>query len=165
MIFFQVIFKNESTQEYLFYEIKLNVKQGGPLAEINLSTCVRIPAIYKLKLENPLKKDVLFNISSNCERLEYEKAVVVEPCSEKIVDITYIPVLPGETDANLEVNTKELGAFLYHLHLEANDPVPEKPIVFKCPLGQSTRRKISLHNYCKSKSDFRVKVILRRLSY
>lgn len=154
----QVVFKNEITNEYLFYNIKLNVKQRGPLEEIKLITCVRLPKIYKLKLENPLKKEVTFTITSNCDRLEYEKAIIVQPCSEKIVDITYLPLLPGVIDVNLEVITKELGVFMYQLCLEAFNAEPEPPLIFKCALGQCAKKKVYLENYCKTKSDCKMKV-------
>ncbi|KAI4465652.1 hypothetical protein MML48_3g00010226 [Holotrichia oblita] len=55
----------------------------------------------------------------------------MQPCSEKIVDITYVPLLPGVMDANLEVTTKELGIFLYHLYLEANNAEPETPLILE----------------------------------
>ncbi|GJQ69846.1 hypothetical protein Trydic_g22394 [Trypoxylus dichotomus] len=153
---FRVIFKNQATKEYLFYEIQLNVNQGGPLAEINLVSCARSPKIHKLTLENPLKKDVTFAISSNCQRLNYPSSITVTPCSEEVIDITYFPLLPGIIDANLEVTTKELGVFLYHFHLEATNPQPEPPVVFKCPLGSATSKKIPLSS--TTRTDFKIKV-------
>lgn len=152
------MFKNEITNEYLFYDVKLNVNQSGPLETIKIVTCARLPKIYKLTLENPLKKEVIFNITSNCDRLDYEKTVTLQPCSEKILDITYSPLLPGIINANLEITTKELGVFLYHLHLEANNAEPEPPVMFKCAFGQSAKKRIYIENYSKSKSDFKIKV-------
>ncbi|KAI4465641.1 dlec1 deleted in lung and esophageal cancer 1 [Holotrichia oblita] len=87
----------------------------------------------------------------------------MQPCSEKIVDITYVPLLPGVMDANLEVTTKELGIFLYHLYLEANNAEPEPPLVFKCAFGQCSKKKVYLENYSKAKSDFKIKILERNI--
>lgn len=60
----KIIFKNESTQEYMFYELVIRALKGGSISSIDLVTSVRTPISYSLKLENPLPTAV--NFIANC---------------------------------------------------------------------------------------------------
>lgn len=71
-----------TTEEYMFCEISLNVVQCKPLETITLSTCLRIPVKHIIKLENPIKTHVTFNISSNNQFLSFTTPLSVEPLTE-----------------------------------------------------------------------------------
>lgn len=70
------------TKEYLFFEMDLLITKRDVLEEINLTTCVRHPVLYYLKLENPIKIPVVYNILSDNRYLEFERIVEVPPLSE-----------------------------------------------------------------------------------
>ena len=60
---FKVVFKNESSNEYCFYDLGFKAVKGGSVGTIDLVTQVRVPISYSLKLENPLANTVTFNAS------------------------------------------------------------------------------------------------------
>lgn len=78
----RVIFYNVRTKEYLFYEIRLDVKKCDPLKTIELNTCVRNPLSYNLILENPIRTPVTYNITANCSMLSFQQKVAVPPLTE-----------------------------------------------------------------------------------
>lgn len=79
---FKVTFTNENTREYLFYEIDLLVTKRESLDDIRLTTCVRRPVTYCLKLENPIKVPVVYSISCEHRYLEFENSVEIPALSE-----------------------------------------------------------------------------------
>ena len=64
----KVLFKNEQTGEYCFYELSFRAVRGGTMATIDLITQVRVPVSHSLKLENPLA--TLVNFSASCPNNE-----------------------------------------------------------------------------------------------
>jgi hydrocephalus-inducing protein len=59
----KVIFKNEQTLEYLFYELSFKAVKGGSIGTIDLVTPVRVSTQYSLKMENPLPTAVNFTLT------------------------------------------------------------------------------------------------------
>jgi hydrocephalus-inducing protein len=60
---FKVVFKNEQTNEYCFYEMSFKSLKGTSIGTIDLTTQVRIPVSHSIKLENPLANMITFNAS------------------------------------------------------------------------------------------------------
>ena len=56
----RVIFRNEQTGEYCFYECVFKAVKSSSVGVIELLTQVRIPVSYSIKLENPLPNMVTF---------------------------------------------------------------------------------------------------------
>lgn len=59
----KVIFKNEQTAEYLFYELSFKAIKGGSIGTIDLVTPVRVSTQYSLKMENPLPNAANFTLT------------------------------------------------------------------------------------------------------
>lgn len=78
---YKVIFENEKTEEYLFYQLSLEVTKADPIKIIELSTCVRLPVSYILELVNPIKTPVDFSIRANTHELKFDNNVQVKPYS------------------------------------------------------------------------------------
>lgn len=85
----KIIFHNVKSNEYLYYEICLDVKKCEPLKEIELSTCVRKPISYVLILENPIKTPVTYNINSECPFLKFTNVVDVPPLTQVLLIILF----------------------------------------------------------------------------
>lgn len=83
----KIIFHNVKTNEYLYYEICLDVKKCQVLDEIELSTCVRKPVTYELILANPIKTPVIYKISTDCPFLSFEDVVYVPPLTEVVFSL------------------------------------------------------------------------------
>lgn len=153
-----MIFKNETTKEYLLYEIKLTVLQGDPQEEISLSTCVRKSVSHGLTLENPIKKPVVFTLDVVSPFLAYPTNLTIEPLTEELLTLEYYPLFAQEEEYTLTVSTLELGNFQYKIKLLAKEAPPEPTVHFKCCLGQSVSQKVSVCNRSRLQADFRLKV-------
>lgn len=81
------MFQNDKSNEYMLFEINLEVTKCEPLKQITLETCVRRPLTHMLKLENPLKNPVMYSINCNSGYLLYQNTVEVAPLSEVSVNI------------------------------------------------------------------------------
>ncbi|ETE67630.1 Hydrocephalus-inducing protein-like protein, partial [Ophiophagus hannah] len=57
----KVTFRNEATQEFLFYLITFKATPCGPLGTLELTTAVRQSTASSVKVENPLHYQVSFN--------------------------------------------------------------------------------------------------------
>ena len=62
---FQVVFTNEQSGEYQFYEVQLRSTKPGVISTIDLSTPVRQSVPHIIRLDNPLSYPVTFNAACN----------------------------------------------------------------------------------------------------
>ena len=60
--YLKVTFINESTGEYLFYEVTFRAVRAGTIGCIELSTPVRQSISHTILLENPLPNTVTFQV-------------------------------------------------------------------------------------------------------
>ncbi len=65
----QVVFTNEQTQEYQFYEVTFRAVRPGIIQAIDLVTPVRQSVPYTIMLENPLNYAVTFNATCNIQEI------------------------------------------------------------------------------------------------
>lgn len=61
----RVIFKNETTQEFLFYNITFRSTAPGVIATYEMTTTVRQPVTREILVPNPLATPAVFNVSCN----------------------------------------------------------------------------------------------------
>lgn len=66
----QVVFINDHSGEYQYYEIQFRAVRPGVMATIKLSTMVRQRKQHTLMLENPLTTAVTFNAACNTADLQ-----------------------------------------------------------------------------------------------
>lgn len=64
----QVTFKNETTGEYLFYNLNFKATAPGVISTIEMATRVRQMASGSVEVENPLLLDVSF--SAECQNAD-----------------------------------------------------------------------------------------------
>lgn len=79
---FSVKFRNETTKEYICYELKLTVVKCSVLDTITLNACARSSAEYKMRLENPLGEPTTYKMSSQCADLHFPKEATVPGYTE-----------------------------------------------------------------------------------
>ena len=65
----QVVFTNEQTGEYQYYELTIRAGRPGVISTIELSTPVRQSIQHTLELENPLSYQVSFSFSCSVPEL------------------------------------------------------------------------------------------------
>ena len=66
----QVVFLNDQTSEYQYYEIQFRAVRPGVMATIKLSTTVRQRTQHAVTLENPLTAAVTFTATCNIADLQ-----------------------------------------------------------------------------------------------
>jgi len=78
----QVVFVNDQTGEYQYYEIQFRAVRPGVMATIKLSTTVRQRQLYTLMLDNPLTTAVTFTATCNVTEVQIASQTSVPAQSE-----------------------------------------------------------------------------------
>ena len=86
----QVVFINDQTGEYQYYEIQFRAVRPGVMATIKLSTTTRQRKQHTLMLENPLATAVTFNATCNVADLQIPSQTSVPAQSEVQCHLLFI---------------------------------------------------------------------------
>lgn len=155
----RVVFKNEQSNEYCFYEMGFKAIKGGSIGTIDLVTQVRVPISYSLRLENPLANMVTFNATcTNSSEVLIPTSLSITGKGQGDFNFEFLPLKAGETTSKLELNSIDLGACVYDLNLKAIPAAAERPVYFKTSLGSSQVLTAKFLNYCRQKTDYICKV-------
>ncbi|KAL7750642.1 hypothetical protein RI367_003984 [Sorochytrium milnesiophthora] len=154
----KVIFRNEQTQEYLFYNLTFKVTAAGVLSTIDMVTTVRETCVKEIALSNPLNVPVSFATSCTLPDVTVPHNVVVPPRSESVCPIEFLALVPRETTGKLTLTSSELGVFQYDIHLNAVAAGYERTMHFKVGLGGVQVLTFRFPNLCRSKTEFSCKV-------
>lgn len=77
----QVVFTNDKTGEYQWYELQYKFIKGGTIETIELTTPVRQSAFKKIKLENTTKQATTFNVQNSIPEILMPNTFSVPPQS------------------------------------------------------------------------------------
>ncbi|XP_077166200.1 hydrocephalus-inducing protein homolog isoform X2 [Paroedura picta] len=154
----KVTFRNEVTQEYLFYLVTFKAIPCGPLGTIELNASVRQSTSSSLKVENPLQNPVTFNTDCKVPDITLPPQIVVPAQSEGSLTFEFQPMRPGETSGRLSLISNELGSFQYDLILKASGARPEKALYFCTMLGSSQNIITKFVNYTRQKTEYSTKI-------
>ncbi|XP_067327017.1 hydrocephalus-inducing protein homolog [Anolis sagrei] len=154
----KVTFRNESTQEFLFYLVTFKATPCGPLGTIELTTPVRQLVSSSLKVENPLGSPVTFNTDCKVPDINMPSQFTVPAQSEGVLAFDFQPMRPGESGGRLALNSTDLGSFQYDLVLKATPPRAEKTLHFNTMLGSSQNVVAKFVNYTRQKTEYSAKI-------
>ncbi|XP_044289866.1 hydrocephalus-inducing protein homolog [Varanus komodoensis] len=154
----KVTFRNEATQEFLFYLITFKVVPCGPLGTIELVTAVRQSTSSSVKVENPLHYPVTFSTDCKVPDINLPPQFIVPAQSEGTIVFEFQPMRPGETGGRLALNSSELGSFQYDLALKATPARAEKALCFCTMLGSSQTMVTKFVNYTRQKTEYVTKI-------
>lgn len=155
----KVVFRNENTGEYCFYELIFHSIGSGSLGTIDLFTQVRVPIGHAIRLDNPLNLASTFTATcSNAIEILLPTAVTISGRSQGDFGIEFLPLRAGESTAELKLSSPELGVYTYDLKLKAALAPHERVIHFKTTLGQSQTLTAHFNNFCRQKTDYICKV-------
>ncbi|XP_042636791.1 hydrocephalus-inducing protein homolog [Orycteropus afer afer] len=150
----KVIFRNEITNEFLFYTVSFRVIPSGVIRTIELVSMVRQSASATVKLENPLPYSVTFSTECRVPEISLPSQFVVPANSEGIFSFEFQPLKAGETFGRLSLHNSELGYYLYELSLKAIPSLPEKPVHFQTVIGNSQSIFAKFTNYTRQKTEY-----------
>lgn len=150
----KVYFTEESSGEYLFYNVRVDVKAPPSLSSVPLHCPVRQKAVGEISLDNPLDRSV--TASCSCDHLQVfaPEKVEIPSRSSTSAQIAYRPVVEEEKDVLLTLSSNELGKFPYTLRLSATAPGPEQALSFTVPLGRRQSQPFKFVHYLQKKAEY-----------
>ncbi|KAK6174452.1 hypothetical protein SNE40_017727 [Patella caerulea] len=154
----KVIFTNEQTGEYQFYEVTYRATRPGVISSIDLSSPVRQSVHHSITLENPLSYSVNFSVVCTVPELLMPSQFNIQGHSEGRFNMEYQPLKVGESQGRIEFNCNDLGLYMYDLNLRATPAGPEKALYFRTCLGQNQTQTAKFLNFAKQKTDYACKV-------
>nr|XP_033799169.1 hydrocephalus-inducing protein homolog isoform X3 [Geotrypetes seraphini] len=154
----KVTFRNDTTQEYMFYFVTFKATPPGIISTIEIVTPVRQSTSAVVKIENPLSIPVTFNVECKVPEINFPTHFIVPALSEGNLVFEYQPLKISETTGRLTLVNSELGIFQYELILKAIPAKPEKPIYFCTALGSSQVLSVKFMNYARQKAEYSCKI-------
>ncbi|XP_073081517.1 hydrocephalus-inducing protein homolog [Manis javanica] len=150
----KVIFRNEVTNEFLYYMVSFRVTPPGILKTIEMVSLVRQSTSASVKVENPLPYSVTFSTECRMPDISLPSQFVVPANSEGIFSFEFQPFRAGETFGRLTMHNNDLGYYLYELKLKALPALPEKPIHFQTVLGSGQTIFAKFTNYTRQRTEY-----------
>lgn len=118
-------------------EVNFVFQEPKILGTLNFDTPCRQTAKQQILIANPLSAAVTFECKSSEPRFTFSpQPFVVDPESERFLEVSYRPVLVGEGESQLSLSSASLGTYPYVAKYKARPPAQEKTMVFKVPIGQ-----------------------------
>eukprot|EP00755_Sulcionema_specki_P012495 Sspe_Gene.8383::Locus_2861_Transcript_1_1_Confidence_1.000_Length_14125::g.8383::m.8383/K17570/HYDIN; hydrocephalus-inducing protein len=157
-----VKFVNETTKEFVHYNVNVVVKPPKELSVVRIRTPARQAHSETIFVENPLPRAVTLDVSASGvqSELSFPDKLTVEAKSAGRLKINYFPLLASEErTARLVLKCPELGEFPHTLLLTALPPVPERGMRFQAPLGQSQTLTAKIVSYAKTPVDYTLKFL------
>ena len=155
---FKVIFKNETSQEYTFYNYTVKSTPPGVIASFDLSTPVRQLVTKEVILHNPLANPVQFNGTSNNSDLAVPHSFTIPPKSDGTFTMEFLPLQPKEVVSRISLTSTDLGLYQYDLKLTALPANAERSLHFKVGLGGTQLQTFRFMSYAKVKTDYVCKI-------
>ncbi|XP_073706753.1 hydrocephalus-inducing protein homolog [Garra rufa] len=150
----KVTFKNETTGEYLFYNLNFKATAPGVISTIEMATRVRQMTSGSVEVENPLLVDVSFSAECQNADISVPPQFLVPAQSKVTLTFEYQPLCEGESTARLVLFATELGHFFYELQLKALPAPLEKPLYFRAPLGSKHSVMAKFTNFSRVKTEY-----------
>ncbi|XP_078527074.1 hydrocephalus-inducing protein homolog isoform X2 [Lissotriton helveticus] len=150
----KIIFRNESTQEYVFYLITFKATPPGIISSIEMRTSARQSTSATVKVENPLAVPVTFTTECKVPEINLPPHFTVPAQSEGSLMFEFQPLKACEITGRLILQSAELGTFQYELILKAMSAKPEKTLYFRTPLGSNQILSAKFTNYTRQKVEY-----------
>ncbi|KAB0347974.1 hypothetical protein FD754_012831 [Muntiacus muntjak] len=150
----KVIFRNEVTNEFLYYTLSFRVIPSGVIKTIEMVSPVRQSTSASIKVDNPLPYTVTFSTECRVPDISLPSQFVVPANSEGTFIFEFQPLKAGETFGKLTLHNSDLGYYPYELNLKALPALPEKPVHFQTVLGSGQSIFAKFTNYTRQKTEY-----------
>ncbi|KAJ3332957.1 hypothetical protein HDU76_012454, partial [Blyttiomyces sp. JEL0837] len=154
----KVIFRNEQTQEFLFYNLTFKSTPPGIISTLEMTTVVRQLCTKEIVVSNPLQTPVTFSAACNHPDVNIPHSLVVQSRTEGSCAVEYLPLHPKEAVTRLTLSSVELGVYQYDLKLNSSSAGPERSLHFKVSLGGSQTQTFRFLSFAKVKTEYTCKV-------
>ncbi|KAI9203105.1 uncharacterized protein BJ171DRAFT_600257 [Polychytrium aggregatum] len=153
----KVTFKNEQTQEYLFYNLAFKSTPPGVIGVLELNSVVRQVNSKEITLNNPLNSPVTFTAACPHPEITLPHTFTAQAKSDAVCLVEFLPLLPREATTRLTITSQDLGLYQYDMRLISTVASPERSLHFKVGLGGSQTQIFRFLSYAKSKTEFTCK--------
>ncbi|KAJ3215867.1 hypothetical protein HDU67_010224 [Dinochytrium kinnereticum] len=154
----KVVFKNEQTQEFMFYNLTFKSTPPGIISTLEMTTPVRQMTTKEVVITNPLPTAVAFSATCNHADLSITHCFIIQPRSDGVCLIEFLPLQAKESSARLTITSTELGVYQYDLRLISTPAGIERSLHFKVGLGGSQTQTFRFLSYAKSKTEYTCKI-------
>ncbi|XP_059848459.1 hydrocephalus-inducing protein homolog isoform X2 [Hypanus sabinus] len=154
----KMIFRNETTLEYLFYILNIKSTPPGIISTIELTAPVRQSTSGMVEVENPLTVPTVFSTECKLTDIILPAQLIVPPQAKGVLTFEYQPLREGESSGRLTLNNNELGTFQYELVLRAGPAGHERPVYFRTTLGSCQVLGAKFTNLSRQKLEYHCKV-------
>ncbi|KAJ3408149.1 hypothetical protein HDU80_006663 [Chytriomyces hyalinus] len=154
----KVIFKNEQTQEFLFYNLVIKSTSPGVISTIDMATSVRQACSREISISNPLSTPVTFNAACPHPDVTVPHTFVVQPKCDGACLFEFLPLQPKEATTRVTVTSSDLGIYQYDLKLAASVAGPERSLHFKVGLGGAQTQTFRFLSFAKTKTEYACKI-------
>ncbi|KAJ3022533.1 hypothetical protein HKX48_005950 [Thoreauomyces humboldtii] len=150
----KVTFRNEATQEFLFYNLTIRSTSAGVMAVHEFNTTVRQSITREIAISNPLPTPVTFTIACTSPDITMPHSLTVQPKTDVALPIDFLPLQARETVSRLTLQCGELGVYQYDLKLIANAAGPERSLHYKVGLGGNQTQTFRFLSFAKAKTEY-----------
>ncbi|KAJ3142605.1 hypothetical protein HK100_000034 [Physocladia obscura] len=150
----KIIFKNEQTQEFMFYNLAIKSTPPGVISTVDMVTPVRQLCTREIVISNPLSNSVTFNASCNHPDIAVPHTFSAQPKSDGICVVEFLPLQPKDTTARLTITSSDLGVYQYDLKLTASAASLERSLHFTVGLGGTQIQTFRFLSFSKSKTEY-----------
>ncbi|XP_049866429.1 hydrocephalus-inducing protein homolog [Pectinophora gossypiella] len=139
----KVMFVNEKTREYQFYEVNVQVTPSQIVATLKFVSRARESVQQEVKVANPLQQEAVFNIK--CDKLSCAEVIKVARQSESKLQMTYSPLVVGEFEDYLTIENYIVGTYMYRV-VATCLPAKEKSMEFTTSFGNCIPIRLRVQN-------------------
>ncbi|EGR27115.1 hypothetical protein IMG5_201370 [Ichthyophthirius multifiliis] len=132
---------------YLWYTILVNTQSQQADSIIDMNTFIRQQCNFEILLENPLDKEVIFDVvikGGNC--LIGDPTFILYAKESACYTLTFSPIFVGKEKASIMFSNALLGEKWFELNLISEDVLPVKLPILKTELGKFSTHKLELEN-------------------
>ncbi|RVE54180.1 hypothetical protein evm_001303 [Chilo suppressalis] len=147
----KVMFINENTHEYQFYNITATVSKSPIVDTLTFVAKARESVQKELVVTNPLAEEASFAI--RCEKLDCPDLLKISRNSEAVVTLLYSPLVVGDVDDYLEVSNPLVGTYVYKVVLKCL-PAKAKDLEYTTAIGSRMPLRLRVHNKTDVKTEF-----------
>jgi hydrocephalus-inducing protein len=155
-----VRFVNETTNEYLFYNVTFTSTKAGVLANLAMDAPVRQRVSSLVSIRNPLA-DAAEIARFECDSPDVHVALPlrIDPDSERSIEVWYRPLARVKKQtASLALFSPELGDFRYTLELSSSTVPNERTLRFDTSLGGESAQTFRFASFEQGATEFECKV-------
>eukprot|EP01028_Stygiella_incarcerata_P012050 TRINITY_DN7246_c0_g1_i2.p1 TRINITY_DN7246_c0_g1~~TRINITY_DN7246_c0_g1_i2.p1 ORF type:complete len:3099 (+),score=817.41 TRINITY_DN7246_c0_g1_i2:4292-13588(+) len=155
----KVMFRNEETGEYLTYEVSFRHGPPSVIQALQMESPVRKVTSYPIKIENPLEIDAAMAFSCDSSEVYVDHSPITIPAGEEAeIVVHYRPIVVQKSSAKIQIQSPELGLFLYEAQLVAVPAGPERSLHFHVALGNSASQSARFLHFLRAPCEYTIKL-------